>query len=185
MILWTRQVPEVWEELQTSGIYRVKEEYIRQKNGEITDFYLDLYRWYTREAKKYATIPQDAMYPIWLSVDEKMMLRPVEETIILKIEVPDENVLICNMDAWGYRVNYWYVPVDEEDARRHAEELKRYGIREEDELIATSKGNFYPIQKQKIMKSWNRVFMPELESCKERAATIWEIRREWVKEIWR
>ena len=105
MILWTRQVPEVWEELQTSGIYRVKEEYIRQKNGEIADFYLDLYRWYTREAKKYATIPQDAMYPIWLSVDEKMMLRPVEETIILKIEVPDENVLICNMDAWGYRVN--------------------------------------------------------------------------------
>ena len=28
MILWTRQVPEVWEELQTSGIYRVKEEYL-------------------------------------------------------------------------------------------------------------------------------------------------------------
>ena len=26
--LWTRQRPEVWEELKSSGIYRVKKEYI-------------------------------------------------------------------------------------------------------------------------------------------------------------
>lgn len=35
MTLWTRQVPEVWEELQASGTYYVKKEYIQKKNGEI------------------------------------------------------------------------------------------------------------------------------------------------------
>lgn len=29
--LWTRQRPEVWEELKSSGIYRVKKEYIEEK----------------------------------------------------------------------------------------------------------------------------------------------------------
>ena len=42
--LWTRQVPQVWEELEATGVYRVKEEYIRAKNDTISDFYLRLYR---------------------------------------------------------------------------------------------------------------------------------------------
>lgn len=40
--MWTRQVPEVWEELKTKGTYRVKEEYIRRKNDTIADYYLEL-----------------------------------------------------------------------------------------------------------------------------------------------
>ena len=69
--LWTRQRPEVWEELKSSGIYRVKKEYIEEKNGSITDYYLELYRWYTKTAKKYLTIPPGCEYPIWLSLGEE------------------------------------------------------------------------------------------------------------------
>ena len=36
---WTRQVPQVWEELQQTGRYLVKEEYVRAKNAEISDYY--------------------------------------------------------------------------------------------------------------------------------------------------
>lgn len=181
MVLWTRQVPEVWEELQTFGIYRVKEEYIRKKNGEISDYYLKLYRWYTKEAGKYTKIPAGCDYPIWLSVSEEVMLRPVENTVILKVEVPRDKVVVCNMEAWGYVVNYWYVPLDEEDARKHAQELKRNGITEEDELISTSKGNFYPMLRQKIKNSWSRVFTMPPASGSDVTATMWEIRREWVQ----
>ena len=40
------------------------------------------------------------------------MLQPVEDTVIFKLEVPEEEYILCNFDAWGYVVNYWYVPAD-------------------------------------------------------------------------
>lgn len=181
--LWTRQVPEVWEELQASGIYYVKEEYIRKKNAEISDYYLGLYRWYTNEAKNYIEIPKEASYPVWLSVDESSMLQPTEGTIVLKVEAPEESVAYCNIDAWGYVVNYWYVPLDGADAARHKEELRRYGVAEEDELISTSKGNFYPVLKRKIMDSWKRVFTMPAKDKNGMVATVWELKKEWVKEV--
>lgn len=183
--LWTRQVPEVWEELERTGTYRVKEEYIRIKNDTIADYYLGLYRWYTNEARKYIDIPKELEYPVWLSVTDEMMLQLVENTIILKLEVPKEKVLMANMEAWGYVVNYWYVPLNDEDAKKHAEELKYYGVTEEDTLISTSKGNFYPTLKRKILSSWKRVFTMPPANNNEAVATVWEIKKEWVKEVQR
>lgn len=183
--LWTRQVPEVWEELERTGTYHVKEEYIRIKNDTIADYYLGLYRWYTNEARKYIDIPKELEYPVWLSVTDEMMLQLVENTIILKLEVPKEKVLMANMDAWGYVVNYWYVPLNDEDAKKHAEELKYYGVTEEDTLISTSKGNFYPTLKRKILSSWKRVFTMPPANNNDAVATVWEIKKEWVKEVQR
>lgn len=183
--LWTRQVPEVWEELERTGTYHVKEEYIRIKNDTIADYYLGLYRWYTNEARKYIDIPKELEYPVWLSVTDEMMLQLVENTIILKLEVPKEKVLMANMEAWGYVVNYWYVPLNDEDAKKHAEELKYYGVTEEDTLISTSKGNFYPTLKRKILSSWKRVFTMPPANNNDAVATVWEIKKEWVKEVQR
>ena len=98
--LWTRQVPEVWEELERTGTYRVKEEYIRIKKHTIADYYLGLYRWLTKEARKFIDIRKELEYPVWLSVTDEMMLQLVENTIILKLEVPKEKVLMANMEAW-------------------------------------------------------------------------------------
>lgn len=184
MTLWTRQVPQVWEELKCNGRYLVKEEYIRMKNDTISDYYIQLYRWYTREAKKHILIPEDALFPIWLSVTDEMMLQLTEDTIILKLEVPMSHVLIANMEAWGYVVNYWYVPLNAADAKAHAQELERQGVTEEDTLISTSKGNFYPLLKQKIIASWGRVFTMPPANHNQAVATTWELRREWVKEVY-
>ena len=181
--LWTRQVPQVWHTLAEEGVYRCKEEYIRQKNDTVSDYYLELYRWYTREARKYIAISEDTPYPIWLSVDEEMMLQPVDNTVILKVEVPLDKMLLCNNDAWGYRVNYWYVPVDKADEKKHRQELAMYGIHSDDELINTHKGNFYPQLRSKIQRSWNRVFTQMNVSSDMLVATVWELRREWVKEV--
>lgn len=181
--LWTRQVPQVWQILAEEGIYRCKEAYIRQKNDTISDYYLELYRWYTREAGKYIAISEDTPYPIWLSLEEEMMLQPVENTVILKVEVPVDKVLLCNNDAWGYRVNYWYVPADEADEKKHRQELEMYGIHSDDELINTHKGNFYPQLRSKIQRSWSRVFTQMNVSNDMLVATTWELQREWVKEV--
>lgn len=181
--LWTRQVPQVWTALLEEGVYRCKEEYIRQKNDTISEYYLELYQWYTREAGKYIAIAEETPYPIWLSLDEEMMLQPVDNSVILRVEVPTEKVLLCNFDAWGYRVNYWYVPTDKEDEEKHRRELAMYGIRSDDELINTHKGNFYPHLRSKIRRSWSRVFTQMNVSPDMLVATTWELRREWVKEV--
>lgn len=181
--LWTRQVPQVLEELNTTGSYRVKKEYIIQKNDTIADFYLDLYKWYTTHARSYIEIPRNLEYPIWLSVDEDNTLQPTENTVILKAEIPNDKFIIANMDAWGYRVNYWYIPLDEEDAKKHKAELLRYGIHEEDSLISTDKGNFYPLLRRKITDSWERVFTLPPEKCDMMVATTWELKKEWISEV--
>ena len=181
-VLWTRQDKAVEEELERTGIYRAKEEYIRKKNDTISDFYLRLYRWYTKEAKKYLAV--DGEYPIWLSVTDEMMLQPTEGAVILEVEIPSDQYILCNYDAWGYMVNYFYVPVDDRDREQHQEKLRRYGIATDDELLLTQKGNFYPLLKKELLDSWKRVFTQAPRSTKEGVvATAWEIRREWVKEI--
>ena len=52
MRFWTRQHEAVWDELQKTGQYIVKKEYIEAKNDTISEFYLELYEWYTKAARK-------------------------------------------------------------------------------------------------------------------------------------
>ena len=180
--LWTRQVSEILDEIKECGVYKVKEEYIRKKNDTISDYYLKLYKWFTDEAKKYVDVKGE--YPIWLSVADEFRLRPVEDTVNLKLRVPSKEVLLCNYDAWGYTVNYFYVPLDEADKARHKEELTKNGLVSDDELFLTSKGNFYPLLKREVVKSWERIFTlkpTDLKACL--VAVTWEIKKEWIEEV--
>lgn len=181
--MWTRQVPMVWDVLQRDGFYYVKKEYIEDKNGSMASYYLKLYEWYTAEARKFMNIPKGLEYPIWLSMSEDMMLQPVENTLLLRVDIPDDKYIVCNMNNWGYRVNYWYVPLDAEDEVRHAGELKRYGLSSDDDLMLTGKGNFYPMLRRKIKDSWGRVLSVPPQKEQDAAVTAWELRREWVKEV--
>lgn len=183
-IFWTRQVTEVPEALDSSGFYRVKKEYIEKKNDTIADYYLQLYRWYTRAARRYITLPEWAEYPIWLSVSEESMLRPTEGTATLKLEIPSDQYILCNYDAWGYAVNYWYVPLNDEDKEAHEAEIRRYGIASDDELFLTDKGNFYPLLKRKVQDSWKRTFtLLPTDETGGLVATCWELKKEWVREV--
>ena len=116
---WTRQVKEVLEEIERTGSYHVREEYVRAKNGEISDYYLELYRWYTRQARRRIEIPAEYDLPIWLSLTEAQKLPPAPGTVSFTLEIPADHIVIADMDKWGYRVNYMYVPVDPADERRH------------------------------------------------------------------
>lgn len=183
-VYYTRQDAAMWEELRSAGVYRVKEAYIRRKYDTITSYYTTLYRWYTRAAARYLSIPEGAEYPVWFSLFEENMLQPVPGTVILTVSLPEEKVLLCNYDGWGYVVNYWYVPLNDADAQAHRAELKRAGIASDDELFLTDKGNFYPLLKRKVRESWGRIFTLMPESGESGlAATVWEVRREWVRDV--
>ena len=176
--------PACLEELQTNGIYRVREEHIRLKNQAITDYYLELYQWYSRQAAKLVPLPEGALYPIWLFLKEEEKLPAIAGTVVLTLAVPREQLVITEVERWGYRVNYMYIPLDAEDEKEHEAELKKYGIGNETALIQTSKGNFYPLLKRKIIKSWQRLFEPPRDSALVvTQGTVWELRREWLQGV--
>ncbi len=181
--LWTRQHKNVITELEKHGVYRVKKEYIMGKMDTISDYYLDLYEWYGKHADKIVPRLKGVTYPIWLSTSSDVMLQPTEDTVILAIEVDRKDVIYTDMNKWGYVVNYFYLPTDTEDEERHNEELKKYGITSESSLITGNKGNFYPLLKNKIIKSWERLFDSFEEEGIHTQATIWEIKKEWVVDI--
>ena len=184
VIAWTRQVPQVWEEIQRTGTYLVLEEYVRAKNLEISDYYIGLYRWLTESCRPLVpSMPAEAKFPVWLALTEAQRLGEAENTISLTLEVPRDALFIIDYDKWGYRVNDWYVPRDAADEAAHNEELERLGIANEAMLIITDKGNYYPAMKSKIVRSWQRVLEGPNQNMDNNVGVIWEIKREWVKDV--
>ncbi|MGC4018217.1 MAG: DUF3841 domain-containing protein [Muricomes sp.] len=180
---WTRQVPQVWEEIERTGSYRVKEEYIRIKNDTISDYYLKLYQWYTQKSRAYIEIPKDAQYPIWFSLSEDFRLQKVPDTVTMRVQIPEESVLVIDMEKWDYRGNLMYVPVDQKDRDEFERKLARYGIADETALAESAKGNYYPLLKKKVIDSWERIFTMPPNVLEKGFATTWEIKKEWVKEV--
>jgi hypothetical protein len=181
--LWTRQNKGILRDLEECGVYRVRREYIEEKLDTIAPFYLKAYKWYTERAAQIVSKPKEVQYPIWLSTTENMMLQPTEDSVVLELEVDREYVVITDQEKWGYVINYWYVPLDREDEKKHNEELKKYGIFDESALCMGGKGNFYPLLRNKIKKSWDRLFDNNIRLCNLTQATLWEIRKDWIVNI--
>lgn len=183
MRLWTRQHVSVLEEIKKNRYYFAKKEHIELKNDTISDYYLELYHWYIKRAEKFVKRERNDQYPIWASTNYKDRLQVVEDTYLFELEVPEDRVVITDFDKWGYVVNYWYVPEDKEDERKHNEELKKMGIGDESAIVMGHKGNFYPLLRDKILKSWNRIFEIESHKGAMTQATLWEIKKEWIIKV--
>ena len=180
---WTRQVPQVWDEIQGTGRYRVREEYVRAKNAEISDYYIELYRWLTAMCRNRVSMPADAEFPIWLALTEEQRLAPTPGTISLTLDVPEETLFVLDYDRWGYCVNHWYVPRDAADESAHNDELERFGVHNEAALITSDLGNHYPALKRKIQASWQRMLEAPNPRMDLNVGVIWEILPEWVSEV--
>ena len=103
--VWTRQVSQVLEEIERTGSYHVREEYIREKYDVISDHYIERYRWFTQMARKRIRIPEEYVFPIWLALSDAQKLPPAEGTVTFTLEVPEDQILVADMDRWGYCVN--------------------------------------------------------------------------------
>lgn len=181
--VWTRQDKRVLSIIEAEGVYYCQAEYIEAKMENFSNYYKQLYKWYVARAEKIVARPHaDIQYPIWVSIDEDMQLQPVDDTIILELEIDERNVLITDSEKWGYVVNFLYLPLNQEDLKRHDNELKRYGISNESALIMSNKGNFYPLLKRKIEKSWDRLF-DDYSLSNIRQGTIWEIRKSDIVKV--
>ncbi len=181
--LWTRQDKSILNDLEEKGVYRVKKEYIDKKMDTISDFYFKIYDWYTKKASEIVPKPKGVEYPIWLSTTSDVMLQPTKGTVILEVEVDEDLVIITDFEKWGYVANWMYLPLNEDDEKKHDKELRKYGIGDETALIMGDKGNFYPLLKDKIIKSWDRLFDNSYKLSDSTQGTIWELKKEWITNI--
>ena len=174
--VWTKQGKAVMQQLESKGIYTAKRERIINILGEEAPFFIPAYEWLNESAKKYHATPQNVGFPIWVSCARESIMLPDQHTVILEIELPEEEMIYIDMILWSKILNCAYLPSDERDALVHQQLLKDYNI-DNVQAVTTS---FYPIIKRKIIESWQRLFLSKGD---ERVAIIWEVRQEWVKQI--
>ena len=180
MIFYTRQSPQVLTELQGNDSYVVREEYIAEKYTTITDHYAPLYRMLTLFARGKVYIPDGAAYPIWLSPEGTETVPPSEDSVFLKLDIPDGYYILANNEAWDFMINHLYFPDSKADEMEHEAELARYGISSPSSLISGNAGNFYPLLKQKVLRSWEKIYTLQPADPAQTVGLCWELRPEWL-----
>lgn len=177
--VWTKQHENILRDLEINGRYIVKREYIVNKMEEHASLYLDVYNWYYQAASKLVRPPEDAQYPIWVSLTEEDRIGNSSGNVQMEILVEQDRLITMDIDKWGKIVNYMYIPADVQDEKEHAAMLGRYGI---DDCTAYMTP-FYPNIKRKIIKSWERLFDESIILSKVRVGTLWELRKEWIVTV--
>lgn len=178
---WTRQNALVLDEINATGSFICREEFLRAKSDSISDYYIKAYRWLTEQARQHIEIERDLYLPIWLALTESARLPKAKGEVSLTLEVPESELFIIDYNKWGYVLNYMYVPDDDADERAHDEKLAAAGIVNEAALIMTPKGNMFPQYKQEILRSWARCCVPSCD-MEENVGCVWRVKREWIVE---
>lgn len=178
-LVWTKQNEGILNDLEENGRYIVKKEYIVKKMEEHADVYLDVYDWFYKAASKLLKPPDDANYPIWVSLAQEEKIGNSDGNVQLEISIEPDDLLTMDIDKWGRIVNYMYIPKDKQDEAEHEHMLASYGV---DDCTAYMTP-FYPNIKQKIIKSWDRLFDETIVLSEFRVGIIWELKKEWIAEI--
>ncbi len=178
--VWTKQHSSVLAELEETGRYIAKQEYICMDLEEHADLVLEVYDWLVNHTPNRQYKPVDAQYPIWVSLEEEKTMLLTEDTVILELEIEKELLTLIHINKWGTMLNYSYIPLNEEDEKAHKSRLKAYGV--SDTLAYMSR--FYPQIKREIIESWNRLFDDTITLNSDAYyGNIWEIKREWIRKI--
>ncbi len=178
--VWTKQHENVAKILEAEGRYTAKAEFIEKRMDDHNKIVLECYKWLTTHTPALPQKPADADYPIWVSMrqDATMMLTP--NTVVLELEIDEELLTMVNIEKWSSILNYAYIPLDKADAQRHRDLLELYGTND----VKAFSTAFYPFIKAEILQSWERLFDESVTFGNPNCyGNIWEVRKEWVKNI--
>ncbi|MGO1372096.1 MAG: DUF3841 domain-containing protein [Senegalia sp. (in: firmicutes)] len=181
IIVWTKQNENVVKELEKTGRYIAKKEYILKDLDKHAYLVLEVYDWLVNNTPNASEKPHDAEYPIWVSLKKNTTMLPSPGTVILKLKVDTSLVTMINIDKWGTMLNYSYIPKDKQDAKIHRQILEKYGVHSDTKAYMSQ---FYPQIKRKIIDSWSRLFDDSIIlGNDQKYGNIWEVRKEWVRQI--
>ena len=180
ILVWTKQHENVAEIIEKEGRYTAKRHIIAKTADDHEGLVLRCYDWLV---KYLPDKPRDADYPVWVSMEKEatMMLQP--GFVMLELEIDEEIITKINIEKWTSITNYSYIPLDEKDKKRHAQMLEEYGTND----IKAFSTAFYPQIKREIEQSWQRLFDDDITITgnKNYYGNIWEIKKEWVKKVYR
>ncbi len=178
--VWTKQHQNVWNDLQKNGRYIVKRDYIHLDLQEQSHLVLDTYEWLVTHSPSHENKPLDVEFPIWVSFRQDATMLPEPGRVILKLELDDSLITRINIAKWGTILNYSYIPTDVADRQRHRELLEIYGVSDAKAYMS----QFYPEIRREIRESWSRLFDDRIQLGNDTCyGNLWEIRKEWVKDI--
>lgn len=143
-ILWTRQDARSLLDLEKEGVFRNKEKYIRASYEDVADHFISAYKWFVNQAAKMVAKPEEVDFPIWCSISEDSMLRPIEGTVCYKIEIPNNQIIYFDGAKWDYVLNHIYIPKDEQDQALYVKDLRERGFRDQFNFIKGKSSHFYP-----------------------------------------
>jgi hypothetical protein len=89
--------------LKEHGMHRIKKEYITKQFDDMAEHYIQAYLWFVGVASKKVPKPLDVTFPIWCSISEKNMLRPIENTVVYVLEIEDFNIFSVQANIWEIR----------------------------------------------------------------------------------
>ena len=176
--VWTRQNKKVLENLENSGRHVATAEAIHKSEEAMT--MINAYDWLQEAIPDQNSRPFDADYPIWVSLQQETTTLPSKDTVVLELEISPELITRLNVAKWGAVNNYSYIPKDHTDEKRHKAEMEAYGLSDTQAYMS----RFYPQLKQQIIDSWSRVFDDSIRLGNDFCyGLIWEIKKEWIKNI--
>lgn len=183
MVLWTIQPESVYRSILETGIYRCDENQITLPELKPE------YDWLVSQMiMQISPPPSGVRYPVWawhsqMGCHKKPDLRIErwcngshgDKMVCLEIEIPDEQVLLSDFNAWSIILLHGFITDSEEEADKLEQQYSGLSLTE---------------QKAMQEENWMRVF--DLEPVENRwttrgkwiQATFWELRREQIRKVW-
>lgn len=181
--LYTRQNDKTLRQLERDKRIINHRQYVQIHFGDIAPLFMESYDWFTKEASKRVPKPEDVHASIWCSISRENCLKPIPDTVVYKLEVPESQVIYFDEVKWDYVLNRIYLPKDEEDDKAYKQHVKDMGVDSRFDFLAGKCRYQYPEEDRKIKESWKRVFEIDNWTIYNVCGNIWEIKEEWVKRI--
>jgi len=199
MVLWTIQAYEAYEKLLQDKVLTADSACIFYDDIQRDAFQVG-YDWMVRQMKKRGLVqPENVDYPIWAWYkwegkrkrhDMRSYSNPNKDKIVqLTIKIDDSEVLLTDFDTFHYALNYWYLPLDENESESFEKEYTNFGISRNDLRDISKQSREINNFRERIEKSWDRILDLEREdnnyvfgynSEKSIQATFWELRADQV-----
>lgn len=200
MILWTIQDYRAWEIAQQAGVLRADAAYVEA--DELASMSILAYRWLVEQMEqRIGPGPPGVDFPIWAwyqwrndrqrrpDLRSSAHLQRGQKGVRIEFEIKDQQLLLSDFDLWHSALNYWYLPLNEQDDLAFEAELETHGL-----SLYEMKPLPDVAYHQRILDSWQRIF--DLDWCDETGyisadrkekksiqATLWELPVAHVRKV--
>lgn len=196
MRVYTIQTVEFYEELLRNGVVYCNRESECSRDCKVQ------YDWMAEQMRKRIGEPPlpNIKYPVWVWQQNKSRKRPKppmssknipnghSEAVMLELDVPDNEVLLSDLNLWILPLNHWAIN------NRHEDKLLYKKLEEYEKTHGKCyEMHEYPEEiRREIFDSWERVF--DLNICdsymvtsrrqnRSIQGTIWLLCKEWLKVV--